>query len=280
MTVAPKSSPNATLSRRHLVGLLGTGLALAACSKAAPVADTQWSAFSETGTPIDHSAWDAFLGKFVQSGVDGISRVDYATIISAGKGELKAYIDALQKVSVADLTKAEQFAFWVNLYNAATVDAIVEGYPVASIRELGSLGQGPWKDNRLKVGTTDLSLDDIEHKILRPIWKDVRVHYAVNCASIGCPNLATQAYTGARLDAMLNAAATAYVSHPRGFANKDGALVASSIFDWYGTDWAGEAGVLSHARGVADANATSLLKTATKINKYDYDWSLNDVSNV
>lgn len=272
----PSFSP---MSRRHLIASLGAGGMLVACSKAAPKADTQWESFSENGKPVDHSAWDAFLTAFVRPSADGVNRVDYGGIVKDGRAPLQSYLGTLQKINVADLTKPEQFAFWVNLYNAATVDTIVESYPVASIRELGSLGQGPWKDNRLKVAGKDLSLDDIEHKILRPIWKDVRVHYAVNCASIGCPNLATKAYAGDRLDAMLNAAATAYVSHPRGFADRDGALVASSIFDWYGSDWAGEEGVLAHARSVSDPTATPLLKSATKIASYDYDWGLNDVAN-
>jgi Protein of unknown function, DUF547 len=267
------------VSRRAFVGLAGSGLILAACSKSAPVADAGWETFAQAGPPFDHSAWDSILGKYVRANVDGVNRVDYAGIVKDGRPELTAYLTALQAVKLDTLTKPEQFAFWVNLYNAATLDTIVESYPVKSIRELGSLGQGPWKDNRLRVSGKDLSLDDIEHKILRPIWKDVRIHYAVNCASIGCPNLATQAYTGERLEAMLDTAALAYVTHPRGFADDGGTLVASSIFDWYGEDWGGVEGVLAHARQVGGAKAIPLLATSTEISRYDYDWSLNDVAN-
>ena len=266
------------LSRRNFVGLVGASAALAACSKAPPVADAGWKTFAQAGQPFDHSAWDSFLGKYVRANVDGVNRVDYAGIVKDGKPALSAYLTALQAVKLTSLTKPEQFAFWVNLYNAATLDTIVERYPVKSIREIGTLGQGPWKDNRLVVSGKDLSLDDIEHKILRPIWSDIRIHYAVNCASIGCPNLATRAYTSERLEAMLDAAALAYVTHPRGFADDGGALVASSIFEWYGDDWGGVEGVLAHARQVGGAKAIPLLATSTEISRYDYDWSLNDVA--
>jgi hypothetical protein len=252
---------------------------LVGCSRAAPVADAGWEAFAQVGQPFDHRAWDSFLGKYVRANVDGVNRVDYAGIVKDGKPDLAAYLKVLQAVELDSLTKPEQFAFWVNLYNAATLEAIVERYPVKSIRDIGTLGQGPWKDNRLQVSGRDLSLDDIEHKILRPIWSDVRIHYAVNCASIGCPNLATQAYTAERLEAMLDAAALAYVNHPRGFSNDSGALVASSIFEWYGDDWGGVEGVLAHARQVGGAKAIPLLATSTTISRYDYDWSLNDVAN-
>jgi Protein of unknown function, DUF547 len=266
-------------SRRHIVGLVGASIVLAACSKSAPVADAGWETFAQAGQPFDHSAWDSFLAKYVRTNSDGVNRVDYAGIVKDGKPALTAYLKALQAADLTSLTKPEQFAFWVNLYNAATLDTIVERYPVKSIRELGTLGQGPWKDNRLQVSGKDLSLDDIEHKILRPIWSDVRIHYAVNCASIGCPNLATRAYTSERLEAMLDAAALAYVTHPRGFADDSGTLVASSIFEWYGDDWGGVEGVLAHARQVGGAKAIPLLATSTTISRYDYDWSLNDVAN-
>lgn len=273
-------SSKRALSRRHFVGFVGTAVVVAGCSKATPVADVGWESFAQAGQPFDHSAWDSLLAKYVRENEDGVNRVDYAGLVAGGKRDFSAYLKALQGVKLDSLTKPEQFAFWVNLYNAATLETIVERYPVKSIRELGTLGQGPWKDNRLKVSGKNLSLDDIEHKILRPIWGDVRIHYAVNCASIGCPNLATQAYTGERLEAMLDRAARAYVTHPRGFADKGGALVASSIFDWYGEDWGGVDGVLAHAREVGGGKAAPLLATATKISQYDYDWSLNDVANV
>ena len=121
----------------------------------------------------------------------------------------------------------------------------------------------------------DLSLDNIEHDILRATWKDVRIHYAVNCASFGCPNLAREAYTGARLEPMLEAAARAYVNHPRGFGGKRGRVVASSIYDWYRADWGSVEAVLDHARKYAEGPTAKLLEGADSIAAYDYNWNLN-----
>ncbi len=182
----------------------------------------------------------------------------------------------MQAIDITQYPRDEQFAYWVNLYNAATVDVIIDNYPLESIRDIGLIGQGPWKDKILTVSGKPLSLDDIEHGILRPIWKDVRIHYAVNCASIGCPNLANRAYTGQALEEMLDEAATAYINHPRGFARVEGKLVASSIYDWYGSDWGEQSDILQHARRYATPQTLEMLRDATTIDEFGYDWSLNE----
>jgi hypothetical protein len=120
-----------------------------------------------------------------------------------GHGALKDYISTLVAVDPATLNRSEQFALLANLYNAKTIDIVLENYPVKSIKDI-SLGGGlfaaftggPWKAKVLKMKGVALSLDDIEHGILRPTFRDPRVHYAVNCASVGCPNLGTEAFTG------------------------------------------------------------------------------------
>lgn len=226
---------------------------------------------------IDHSIWQQLLSNYVKVAKDGVNRVDYAALKKDDAAALARYLTALQAIDIANYPKNEQFAFWVNLYNAATVDVILKNYPLESIRDIGLLGQGPWKDKVLKVSGKALSLDDIEHGILRPIWKDVRIHYAVNCASIGCPNLAPQAYTAEKLEPMLEDAARAYINHPRGFTRVDGALTASSIFDWYVDDWGDQAAVLAHARKYASDKTKVILGTANEIDSHDYDWSLNDI---
>jgi hypothetical protein len=264
-------------SRRSFVALIPAALLVQACSKKAGKADENWMAFGTGTAAVDHAAWDAFLGKYVQPSPDGINRVAYAEAVKAGRTMLAPYLGQLQKTAVTDLSRDEQFAFWVNLYNAATVDLILQKYPVESIRDIGLLGQGPWGNKRLKVEGRDLSLDDIEHTILRPIWKDVRIHYAVNCASIGCPNLAPKAWRADQLEPMLDAAATAYINHPRGFTMKDGGLVASNIYEWYEVDWGSPEMVLAHARKFAAGAPAAMLASAKTIDSYDYNWSLNEV---
>jgi hypothetical protein len=268
------SSPQ--FGRRALLGAVPAMLLLGACSKQFGSTDQNWAKTGTASETIDHDIWDSLLSKHVKVSKDGVNRVDYAALKQNGAAALKRYLDALQAVEIENYPKDEQFAFWVNLYNAATVDVILKNYPLESIKDIGLLGQGPWKSKVLKVSGKELSLDDIEHGILRPVWKDVRIHYAVNCASIGCPNLAPKAYTAENLEAMLEEAARSYINHPRGFARVDGALVASSIFDWYVKDWGDHATVLDHARKYASDQTKTILGTATEIDSHDYDWSLND----
>ncbi|MCJ2185815.1 DUF547 domain-containing protein [Novosphingobium beihaiensis] len=265
------------ISRRRFVGLAAAIVALQACSKGPGKADEAFLASGGGGKTVDHDAWDKFLAAYVRPQKSGINLVAYSAVSDGDRDSLRSYLDRLQKVAVKDLGRDEQFAFWVNLYNAATVNLILEEYPVASIRDLGLLGQGPWGDKILTVEGKDLSLDDIEHTVLRPIWKDVRIHYAVNCASMGCPNLATRAYRASLKDEMLNAGAKAYINSPRGFRLGDDGLVASSIYDWYQVDWGSPEKVLEHARSFAAGKTVDLLKGRTTIDSYDYDWSLNEV---
>ena len=218
----------------------------------------------------------------------GLNRVRYAAFKAGGHGELKAYISALETVRPQALDRPEQFAYWANLYNAKTIDVVLDAYPVASIRDISinggivdflkkSVGKGgPWKAKIVEVGGVKLSLDDIEHGIMRPVFRDPRVHYAVNCASVGCPNLQKAAFTGAKLEEMLEAAATDFINSPRGFSSKGGEITASSIYEWFAADFGGASGAVKHALNYAKPNLKSKLISARVISNYEYDWSLND----
>ncbi len=230
-------------------------------------------------TTVDHTIWSNLLASHVRQDNSGLNRLRYGAFRKNGRHDLKAYLEYVQSIRVTGLNRKEQFAFWVNLYNAKTVDFILDNYPVSSIRKIksGLFTPGPWKRKELRVEGVALSLDDVEHGILRRFWRDPRVHYAVNCASIGCPNLMKQAYTGARLDAMLNAAATAYVNSPRGVSIRGGAVTVSSIYSWYVRDFGGdEAGVLRHLRRYARPALADRLKAIGHIASHAYDWRLND----
>ena len=235
--------------------------------------------------PVDHSAWDGLLKTYVRPGADGLNRVDYAAFKRDGQAALKSYIAALQAVEPATLDRSEQFALLANLYNAKTVYIVLDHYPVKSIKDislggglLGVFTGGPWKAKVLEMQGVELSLDDIEHGMLRPVFKDPRVHYAVNCASVGCPNLGTEAFTGARLEAQLDAAARAYVNSPRGVDPQLDGLVVSSIYDWYQADFGGGVeGVLAHIRRYADPSLAAALQGTRSIDDYNYIWSLNDI---
>ena len=270
-----------------------TAIASPSAQAAAPGSITEAFKAHTSGSEltIDHSAWDQLLKAYVLPGNDGVNRVAYATFKADGHKTLKSYISQLEKADPAKLDRPEQFAFWANLYNAKTIDVILDYYPVKSIRDISldnslfgalksSVGAGgPWKTPVVTVSGRQLSLDNIEHDIMRPVFSDPRVHYSVNCASYGCPNLAGDAFTGAELEAQLDAGARSFINHPRGIAVEDGTVRASSIYSWFQKDFGGNAaGVLAHARQYADAELAAKLKNVTAIDTYDYDWSLNDAS--
>jgi len=240
-----------------------------------------WAAHDlDSSETIDHSAWNAWLGRFVVISADGINRVAYAQVAADDRKALQAYIQSLAALNISAYNRAEQFAYWVNLYNALTIDVVLEHYPMQSIREIksGFFSFGPWDLELITIKGEALTLDDIEHRILRPIWQDARIHYAVNCASLGCPNLQRQAFTAANTESLLKTAAREFINHPRGAQVEDGRLVVSSIYDWFEDDFGGnDRGVIEHLKIYAETDLRSALSNVDSISDDRYDWQLNDV---
>jgi len=271
-----------TATAALLVTALGGFAALE--SLFAPSADLweKWQAHDPTSkTRIDHGAWGGFLKKYVSTDKQGVNRVAYGRVTDADKKALHNYLYSLRMVQVAELNRDVQMAYWINLYNAITVRLILDFYPVESIRDIdlsgGLFGGGPWDKKLIRINGEMLSLNDIEHRILRPIWRDPRIHYAVNCASVGCPNLAKAPYTGSTVEAMLRAAASAYVNSPRGVRLTEDGLVISKIYAWFRDDFGGsETLVLDHLAAHASSNTEVKIMQAVDIDGYDYDWTLND----
>lgn len=232
--------------------------------------------------------FDGLLARYVSIGSDGVNRVDYRRWKNTGPdvAALDAFIAAQQREKPSGLKAPQQLAFWANLYNAITLKVILERYPVASIRDIKSEGVwldpkaflGPWVTKRVTVEGRKLSLDDIEHAIMRPTFKDPRVHYAVNCASIGCPNLKPKAWRAETLEADLDAAARAFINHPRAVSiGNDGAVTVSSIYKWFKEDFGGtDAGVIAHLKTYAEPALAKRLAKATDIAADRYDWGLNE----
>lgn len=244
----------------------------------------RWTANDpRSGIVVDHGAWDKFLKTYVAADATGLNRVAYAMVTDTDKEALRAYLAQLAAVPVSRLDRDEQRAYWVNMYNALTLRVVLDHYPVGSIQDIdlgpGIFSSGPWDRKLVKIDGEMVSLNDIEHRILRPIWKDPRLHYAVNCASVGCPNLQRSAFTAARMDVMLDRAASVYVNNARGVRFDDGALVVSKVYAWFQDDFGGsEAAVLDHLRRYADGDLAAKLRRATGIAAYVYDWSLNDAA--
>lgn len=212
-----------------------------------------------------------------------INRFAYKKITDDDRKKLDQYIETLAKTSVSKLSKNEQLPYWINLYNALTVQVILDHYPVKSIRDIdispGFFTDGPWDKKLLRIEGVAISLNDIEHLILRPIWKDPRLHYAVNCASIGCPNLQTDAYTKENTLTLLEKAALEYINHPRGARVDGNKLIVSSIYKWFSEDFGKKDSlIIEHLKRYANPDLLAKLKRLNRINDDSYDWSLNDIN--
>jgi len=233
---------------------------------------------AESTATIDHRLWQAVLDKYLVKSDDGVNRFSYASVSGEGRQQLTAYLDAMADIDPRDYNGAEQQAYWMNVYNALTVDVVLQYPKKKSILRMGEkfFSIGPWDDDVFEVAGEDLTLNDIEHRILRPIFQDQRVHYAVNCASIGCPNLGKTAFAAAELDAQLAAAEAGYINHPRGVTiDQKGRVQVSQIFEWYVDDFAeDEAGLLQYLAGHHTTLADQLTNYEGKV-KYEYDWDLN-----
>ncbi|MQQ09297.1 DUF547 domain-containing protein [Epibacterium sp. SM1979] len=228
---------------------------------------------------VDHAAWAGFLNRYVAQDANGINRVDYGAVSDADRNELRRYLSDLQRVEVSSLNRDEQLAFWINLYNAVTVNVVLEHYPVASIRKIndGFLSFGPWDRPLVTVEGRSLSLNDIEHRIIRPVFAEPRIHYALNCAAAGCPNLMSRPWRANTLEADLTQAERAYVNDPRGVSVGPHGVILSKIYIWFQEDFgADEAAVLDRLRSVAGPELATALQGKTRVARYIYDWSLND----
>lgn len=227
-------------------------------------------------------------------------RVNYRPL-QANRAGLDAVVATFARATSAEAlawSRAERLAFWINAYNAFTLRSIVDAYPIRgswlSLYPKNSIRQidGVFSGRRWSAAGRSLTLDDIEHKVLRADFQEPRVHFAINCASLGCPPLAAVPYTAAGLEAQLDAAAARYLASPRGLVVDPGTIRLSKIFDWFGEDFEarfapqGPTGRSARDRallavvsqyGPPEAQAAARLPGA-RIGYLDYDWSLNDTA--
>ena len=247
--------------------------------------DFDWRKSNETNhSIIDHMAWQSILDKYLKlAKMGGVNLFDYANVGEAEKKNLQAYLHDMQSINPLNFNKAEQKAYWINLYNSLTVNLILNNYPLKSITKLGDsiFSFGPWDDDMAKINGVELSLNDIEHTILRPIFKDPRIHYAVNCASYSCPNLAGQAFTSSNTQQLLESGARDYVNHVRGVSFEGEDLLMSSIYHWYKDDFGGEdKSLLAHFKQYALPELKAKLIKFERSDgdiEHSYDWALNEV---
>lgn len=262
--------------RAHLFGLL------LLCG----FANTQAAAF-------DHGTWDGLLQRHVVSVAGGhATAVDYAGM-TRERAHLKTYLNALTAVKPAEYRRwpqADRLAFLINAYNAWTVELVLTRYPeIDSIKDVGGIFGSPWKKRFIPLLGEIRSLDDIEHGMIRAdgAFEEPRIHFAVNCASVGCPALRGEAYVGARLDAQLEDATRRFLAdRSRNRYNpQTRRLEVSKIFDWYRQDfergWRGYTRLSQffahYADALSDLDAVRGVLRAgqPRLTHLDYDWSLN-----
>jgi hypothetical protein len=242
----------------------------------------------------EYKAYATLLHDYVRN-----ARVDYAAL-KQSRTALDTAVAAFAEPATEQergWTRDQRLAYWINAYNLFTLRAIVDHYPIRSalftLQPRNSIRQidGVWTTLTWRAAGRTLTLDDIEHKILRPEFKEPRVHFAINCASVGCPPLAADPYLAQTLDAQLDAAARRYLSGERGLTIDGNTLRVTKILEWYGEDFvarfapdaAGQPDRIERAiRGLVSrfgppAAADLAGKPTTRIKFLDYDWSLNDL---
>ncbi len=244
-----------------------------------------------------HTVFNTLLGKHVLRVSGGnASQLRYQGMAQE-RAALKLYLDSVSAVPRAEFngwSKPQRMAFLINAYNAFTIELVLTKYPaLQSIKDLGSLIQSPWKKKFFTLFGEATSLDDIEQTMLRQrgAYDDPRIHFALNCASIGCPMLREEAYVAERLDAQLDAQAERFMSDRsrnryNGANGGNGELEVSKVFDWYGRDFElGHHGIASVAAFMAryalrlsdvPAEQEKVRAQAARIRFLDYDWRLND----
>ncbi|TNE63806.1 MAG: DUF547 domain-containing protein [Bacteroidetes bacterium] len=210
-----------------------------------------------------HDSWDALLRKHVSA--DG--KVNYKGFKS-DKAALDAYLRTLaQNPPAASWSREKQMAYWINAYNAFTIDLIADHYPVSGIMKLD--GGKTWDVQRIVLGEKRYSLNQIENEILRPKFKDARIHFALNCAAASCPPLLNRAYTAENLDRLLEQRTRQFVNNTRYNTLSAQKASVSKIFEWYAADF-------GDLRTFLNRYSTQKLEKTAKVSFKEYDWSLNE----
>ena len=229
---------------------------------------------------VNHSEWQGLLDTYlIDTHQSGINRFDYNRVTTGDKLKLQRYLEYLQNFEPRQFNSNEQKAFWINLFNSMTIFIILneDDDKLISIREIrsGFLTAGPWKLNSLKVVQQDLSLDDIENGILRPILKDSRINYVIQHASLGDANLQKKAFTGENIEGLLEQAAKDFINSSRAVSIVGGKLVLSGIYSQYAGDFAENfGGLIGHLKKYINPDMAAQLDRFSEA-EYKYNWDLN-----
>ncbi len=226
---------------------------------------------------FDHAPWNALLSRHVNQ----IGEVDYAAL-KANRQPLDAYVAALAAASPDSRkelfpNRAAELAYWLNAYNALTAKGVVDHYPTRSVRDLGAI-YGFFRRNDYTLGGVAMSLRFLENDIIRPRYKDPRIHFAIVCASISCPLLARQAFTGAQLEEQLDRLTRASLAETRNVSidTKTGTVTLTSLFKWYAADFGPALAYIRRYSTPERARMLDQLGPTPRLRFFDYDWSINE----
>jgi len=212
--------------------------------------------------------YEVFLDNYVKK--DGHqSFVNYKDIKKDELKKLSSTFETLKKSEFNNFTDDEKLAFWINVYNFYTISLIAENYPVDSIKDLGSLFSSPWSKEFITIFKKKMSLDDVEHGTIRKHFNEPRIHFAVNCASLGCPSLNVKPFVALKLDQQLSAVELNFLTNKEKNKLKGNTLFVSKIFKWYSEDFESFGGVEKYFEKKFEMKVND-------IDYLDYDWKLND----
>ena len=224
----------------------------------------------------NHSEWQRILDAYlVDDHPSAVNRFKYRAVTTDDEAALIDYLSYLQLLDPRQMNKDTQKAYWLNLYNATLVAYIISSEPSVSIR---GLNRGDfWRLTRFNIASQDLSFDDIEHGILRPIFKDARIHFALFRGAVGWANLSKEAYSGERVEQQLDEATRAFLTHPRAVEVEGEELRLSRLFKWKQDDFGdGNDGIKRYIQRYVEPERADRIQRATRV-RYQFDWSLNAV---
>ncbi len=227
---------------------------------------------SADGAADQNSLYDQLLSRNIRNGL-----VDYRKL-KKEESILDGYLEFLEETNINALSRNEKFAFYINAYNAWTLKLVLSSYPgIRSIKDIKGGYGSPWKIPMVKTNGEVLTLDYIEHRILRPVFKDPRVHFAINCASISCPPLKHEAYRGEELERQLADSAETFINDGRNNYFRGDTLYISRLFSWFREDFGNDP--IGFIRKYAHCELKEMIRNSgnrIRIKYLPYDWSLND----
>lgn len=224
----------------------------------------------------DHGSFNAILNEYVEGGY-----FDYEAFMEdrSARDGLDQYLSEMSRVKTDKLNRDEELAYWMNLYNASTIQLIEKNYPVESINDLGGWLTSPFEKEFIETQRGTISLDAVEHEIIRPTFDEPRIHFALVCAAKSCPPLRNEAYVADQLDDQLEDQTKEFLSSEKNnfiLKNRRLNMKISSIFHWYGEDFGGEAGIAQYvAEYLPEKKAKPILNDNYTIEYLDYNWELN-----